>query len=221
MYNVMQALHNSEINASISSFFDGEWKASLGDEMNGFSEVTYAESFADAEIALHRMTMRHFPNSVYARKARGVADEMRQLCHELSRLIQDVRFQAPKRWRVPKSPTEGIGDLEHLLRVSRALFDASPPQDEPEKELTLIREAARDTTLPDAAVRAIASGLEPPTKDDIAWAQREITREPDERIPSPPKDEQSWLGTFASRLVTHAGSVLSRRLMSRPPDSTL
>ena len=42
---------------------------------------------------------------------------------DLGRLIQDVRFQQRGDWRLPKSPTAGISDLEHLLlRVSKALF---------------------------------------------------------------------------------------------------
>jgi len=46
------------------------------------------------------------------------------------------------------------------------------------KELVLIREAAMDPSLSDAAARAVALGTEPPTADDIAWAQ-EVLREHD------------------------------------------
>lgn len=38
------------------------------------------------------------------------------------------------------------------------------------RELSLVREAAHDLSLSDGAVRAVASGLTPPTADDIAWA---------------------------------------------------
>lgn len=40
-----------------------------------------------------------------------------------------------------------------------------------DKEIALIREAARDTSLSDGAVRAIALGLQEPTADDIEWAK--------------------------------------------------
>jgi hypothetical protein len=43
------------------------------------------------------------------------------------------------------------------------------------KELALIREAAQDSTLSDAAVRAVASGLQPPTADDIEWATQSVS----------------------------------------------
>lgn len=46
------------------------------------------------------------------------------LNHEFGRLLQDVRFQPRERWRLPKSRSIGIGDLEDLLlRVSKRLFD--------------------------------------------------------------------------------------------------
>ena len=42
------------------------------------------------------------------------------------------------------------------------------------KELALIREAAHDPSLSNASVRAIASGLREPTKEDLEWAYEEM-----------------------------------------------
>lgn len=36
LIQLMQALYNSEINCSISCFWDGGWEVKLGDEMNGW-----------------------------------------------------------------------------------------------------------------------------------------------------------------------------------------
>ena len=58
-------------------------------------------------------------------------------------------------------------DAFHIRRVLQEVMLTV----EAEQELKLIREAARDTSLSDAAVRAIANGTEPPTPDDIEWAR--------------------------------------------------
>lgn len=65
--STMQRLHDSEINARISSFYDGCWRAELGDDMNAFSEHADVGSFEEAEQALHEMAMRRHPDSDYAR----------------------------------------------------------------------------------------------------------------------------------------------------------
>lgn len=51
------------------------------------------------------------------------------------------------------------------------------------RELALVREAANDPTLSDAAVRVIARGLREPTADDIAWARKELSLRPEDEIP--------------------------------------
>jgi hypothetical protein len=54
------------------------------------------------------------------------------------------------------------------------------------KELALIREAACDPSLSDAAVRAVAAGLDEPTAKDIEWAAGELRRVP--MVPLPAED---------------------------------
>ena len=79
---VLQALYDSEINARVFSFWDAGWTAELGDDMNGIleSEDGLTDLKAVAEW-LHNAALRHFPNSVYAKRAArgsgaGRADEV-------------------------------------------------------------------------------------------------------------------------------------------------
>lgn len=66
--SIMQAPHNSEINAKIESFYDGCWRGTLGDEMNGWNEpVVEAGSFDECEEALADLAVKVYPNSVFAR----------------------------------------------------------------------------------------------------------------------------------------------------------
>lgn len=65
--NIFQQLHDSEINGRISSFFDRQWRAELGDEMNGFVEHRDADTYAGAEAALAEMAVKHYPDSDFAK----------------------------------------------------------------------------------------------------------------------------------------------------------
>ena len=50
---VIQLLHDVEVNASISSFYDGGWTVKLGDEVNGFVAEAQVGSFEEAERWLY------------------------------------------------------------------------------------------------------------------------------------------------------------------------
>ena len=65
--SVIQKLHDSEINARISSFFDGQWRAEIGDEMNGFKKSQDTEDFNSAESALSEMALEIYPDSDFAK----------------------------------------------------------------------------------------------------------------------------------------------------------
>lgn len=65
--SILQRLHDSEINASVESFFDRVWTVRLGDRMNGYRAETTVESFAEAEAWLDREARRLYPDSGYAR----------------------------------------------------------------------------------------------------------------------------------------------------------
>jgi hypothetical protein len=62
-------LHESEINSSISSFFDSSWFVRLGDEMNGWEAEALVGSWDEAERWLDEMARRLHPRSQYARGA--------------------------------------------------------------------------------------------------------------------------------------------------------
>ena len=68
--SIIQDLHDSEINCTVSTFFDGcfDWK--LGDEMNGFKAQGSARSFAEAERQLAATARRIYPDSAFAQHYR-------------------------------------------------------------------------------------------------------------------------------------------------------
>lgn len=72
--NIMQEMHDSEINCSISSFWDSSWTAKIGDNMNGFvAEVNRLDSFEDCEDWLRVEAIRLYPSSTFAKKQRIIS----------------------------------------------------------------------------------------------------------------------------------------------------
>lgn len=65
--HVLQRLHDSEINASIGSFYDGCFTAKLGDEMNGFIAEETLPTMVEAERWLQNEAIARFPDSVFAK----------------------------------------------------------------------------------------------------------------------------------------------------------
>jgi hypothetical protein len=74
LMHVMQALYASEINCSVSSFWDGGWLVQLGDYMNGYkAEQTFDDDkLEDAADWLIEEGKRAFPDSDFS-KAFGSA----------------------------------------------------------------------------------------------------------------------------------------------------
>ena len=65
----LKALYDSEINVRIESFWDGEWRVALGDEMNGFKRPRWDfRSLDQVALALRELALEHYPNSTYSRK---------------------------------------------------------------------------------------------------------------------------------------------------------
>lgn len=64
--SMLQPLYDSEINFSLSSFWDGGITARLGDEMNGFVAVETFEKVHDAEMWLLNIARIKFPDSKFA-----------------------------------------------------------------------------------------------------------------------------------------------------------
>jgi hypothetical protein len=65
--SMMQRLYDSEINVTVSSFYDDGFYVKLGDEMNGFRAEGHCRTWADVEEWLAAMACIHYPTSVFAR----------------------------------------------------------------------------------------------------------------------------------------------------------
>jgi squalene cyclase len=63
---VAQRLYTSEINFSISCFWDGGFDVKLGDDMNGFDAETQVPTYADALVWLDQTARALYPDSLYA-----------------------------------------------------------------------------------------------------------------------------------------------------------
>jgi len=70
--HILQRLYDSEINASISSFWDGGFTVKLGDEMNGFVAEAQCQTMEEAERWLFNEALLRFPTSDFAKKAMGL-----------------------------------------------------------------------------------------------------------------------------------------------------
>jgi hypothetical protein len=65
--SIMQRLYDSEINATVSSFYDDGFYVRLGDEMNGVRAEGRCETWEDVEEWLGAMARIHYPTSDFAR----------------------------------------------------------------------------------------------------------------------------------------------------------
>lgn len=65
--SVLQALYDSEINFSISTFWDGGFDVKLGEEINGFKAFGNCGSMADAERWLKEKAVELYPESDFAK----------------------------------------------------------------------------------------------------------------------------------------------------------
>lgn len=63
--DIPQRLYDSEINFSISCFWDGGFGVKLGDEMNGFDAATQVQTFQEALCWLDQEARRRYPDSLY------------------------------------------------------------------------------------------------------------------------------------------------------------
>jgi hypothetical protein len=71
---ILQALYDSEINASISWLWDGGIDVKRGDELNGYQAEGRVSTFAEATAWLRDQACRHYPDSGFARKYCGFSD---------------------------------------------------------------------------------------------------------------------------------------------------
>jgi hypothetical protein len=68
MDDILQQLHDSEINASVETFYDGVWIVKIGDKSNG--------SWAETILWLARTAMRLYPTSRFAAQIRATNPDM-------------------------------------------------------------------------------------------------------------------------------------------------
>ena len=67
--SVMQRLYDSEINASVLSFWDDDFYVRLGNEMNGFRAEGHCMAWDEVERWLDQAARIHYPDSEYAKKS--------------------------------------------------------------------------------------------------------------------------------------------------------
>ena len=63
--SVLQRLYDSEINVTVSSFYEDGFYVKLGDEMNGFVAEGRCHTWADVEEWLTAMARIHYPTSAF------------------------------------------------------------------------------------------------------------------------------------------------------------
>ncbi len=66
LQEVPQRLYDSEINFSISCFWDDYFDVKLGDALNGYHAEAKVRTYAMALAWLDEQARRHFPDSLYA-----------------------------------------------------------------------------------------------------------------------------------------------------------
>ena len=64
--SVMQDLYHSEINFSVSTFWDGGFDVKLGDNTNGFVAESNFDRWGMVEPWLIAQAVEHFPDSLFA-----------------------------------------------------------------------------------------------------------------------------------------------------------
>lgn len=60
---LLQSLYDHEINFSISCFWDSGFEWKLGDDMNGYKEKGFSESFTVAAHTVWLAALEHYPKA--------------------------------------------------------------------------------------------------------------------------------------------------------------
>ena len=68
--SLMQELYDSEINASVSWFWDAGFEVKLGDYINGWKAEDQVYTWAEVEAWLTARAIEHYPESVFAKARR-------------------------------------------------------------------------------------------------------------------------------------------------------
>ena len=66
--DIIETLHDSEINGSVSWIFDGAWSLAIGDELNGIQAEATVNSAQQAAEWLRANAVRRYPHSEFAKR---------------------------------------------------------------------------------------------------------------------------------------------------------
>ena len=66
--HIIEALHDSEINGTVSWVFDGTWRVAIGDELNGIQAEATVNSAQQAAEWLRANAVRRYPQSKFAER---------------------------------------------------------------------------------------------------------------------------------------------------------
>jgi hypothetical protein len=69
--NTFQQLYESEINFSVSCFWDGGFDVKLGDQLNGFAAEAHLDSWDEVEPWLQSKAQLYYPESGFAKSKLG------------------------------------------------------------------------------------------------------------------------------------------------------
>lgn len=71
LLNELQKIYNSEINFSISTFWDGGFDVKLGDDINGYKETWNFDKIEDAVKWLIKKVHQYYSDSEYCKKRKN------------------------------------------------------------------------------------------------------------------------------------------------------
>lgn len=75
--SLQPALHDSEIACEITAAFDGVWWVRLG-HRGAYDAEERVSSFREAELALLRLALKHYPSSAFSRAELATAAFLRR-----------------------------------------------------------------------------------------------------------------------------------------------
>jgi hypothetical protein len=70
--DIFQELYDSEINFSVSCFWDGGFTVKLGDDMNGWKAETNVDDWRAVNTWLRAEAVKAYPGSAFEKKWRGL-----------------------------------------------------------------------------------------------------------------------------------------------------
>ena len=137
--DIIQRLHASEVNGSISWFFDVVWVCRIGDDLNGWKLDSKADDFESAIRDLAEKTFEQFPRSKFGEswaQARDAVEAERAASANIEearaalRMIRQVveRHAPPDSMRSPEHMAPDIGlEAEEIVKGILAIVRGKQP----------------------------------------------------------------------------------------------